>query len=448
MELSRYIGVIEAEPETWLAVSYARGTWIRASDSVRQYLNGNQAVPLTADQRQALHRHGFLVSSRQAELDRVRSRTQYVHFGSYGIRYTMVMTYACNLRCPYCYEEAARPMRVSMSREMGQLVADAIKKEARESNVGNIGLTLYGGEPLLNLPVATSMLGDLWAWAQAEGASVRTNLITNGTLVTPEAIEALGPSLVGAQLTLEGAQPYHDRVRGTARGEPTFERILQSGRTLVDAGVAVRFRIQLNPDSWDGAEQVFQALQGAGLLDQIGIYFFPIMDIQSVCSARGFHCFHRYFPPEVRRHLWDLALQYGVDCFPLPKPLWQAPFCSFVNRHATIVDPLGNMYKCVSMVGNEDAAIGSVAKKLGPLDRQRALKNEMILVNRFGYDFPECVECECLPSCDGGCGYLGMDDTGRWGSSCDMHKDLLRERAVYRYRLLKKQGKEDAVPLI
>ncbi|MBI5481540.1 MAG: hypothetical protein HY906_21970, partial [Deltaproteobacteria bacterium] len=61
---------------------------------------------------------------------------------------------------------------------------------------------------------------------------------------------------------------------------------------------------------------------------------------------------------------------------------------------------------------------------------------------------PACVECESLPACDGGCGYLGRDEAGRWNPNCDMHQDLLREWISYRYRLLRQRGEEGQIPCV
>jgi uncharacterized protein len=448
VELSRYTSLVEVDPDTWIAFNHTHGTWIRPTGNVLRYLRGDAAILLSRLQRHVLHEKGFCVVSRQAELDLVRSLIQQVHFCHYGLRYTLVMTYACNLRCPYCYEEGARPERRSMSPEMGRLVVEAIKRESRASGIKDIGLTLYGGEPLLNLRVASSMLKEICSWADSEGASVRTSLISNGVLVSKAAIKALGPSLETAQLTLEGAPAHHDRVRVGPRGAPTFARILAAARLLLDHGVAVSFRVQLSPQSVDGAEGVLQALADARLLDQVGLYFFPIMDIQKVCSARGLQCYKGYFSPEIRRRLFDLALRYDVDCFPMPAPVWARPYCSFINLHAWLVDPRGRKYKCVSLVGEESWVTGSVTGEPSPLERQRWLAREMVLLNRLGCDFPACVECECLPACDGGCGYFGIDEAGHWNPTCEMHKELLREWIAYRYRRLRQRGAEGEVPCV
>jgi uncharacterized protein len=448
MELSRYTSLVEVDPGTWIAFNHTRGTWIRPSGDVLRYLRGDTAIPMSRLQRHLLHEKGFCVASRQGELDMVRSKLQYVHFGGYGLRYTLVMTYACNLRCPYCYEEGARPERRSMSPEMGRLVVETIKRESRESGIKDIGLTLYGGEPLLNLRVASSMLKDICGWADSEGARVRTALITNGVLVTKAAIKALGPSLDTAQLTLEGAPEHHDRVRVGPRGAPTFARILAAAQLLLDHGIMVSFRIQLSPRSLEGAEEVLQALADARLLNKVGLHFFPILDIQNVCSDRGIQCFKSYFSPEIRRRLFDLALHFGVDCFPMPAPVWVRPYCSFINLHAWLVDPHGHKYKCVALVGDERWVAGTVTGEATPLERQRWLTREMMLLNRFGCDVPGCVECECLPACDSGCGYLGRDEAGQWNPHCEMHKSLMREWITYRYHRLRQRGEEDQIPCI
>ena len=53
---------------------------------------------------------------------------------------------------------------------------------------------LFGGEPLLNLPVAYYLAERLWAATQARGVTMQINVITNGLLLTPEVVDRLGPA--------------------------------------------------------------------------------------------------------------------------------------------------------------------------------------------------------------------------------------------------------------
>ena len=54
-------------------------------------------------------------------------------------------------------------------------------------------LTLFGGEPLLNLPVAYDLTERLWHASQALGVRVMmVNAITNGLLLTPAVADPSG----------------------------------------------------------------------------------------------------------------------------------------------------------------------------------------------------------------------------------------------------------------
>ncbi len=55
---------------------------------------------------------------------------------------------------------------------------DAVRPE-------NFVLTLFGGEPLLNLPVAYYLAEQCHALCEARGVEQRISVITNGLLLTP-----------------------------------------------------------------------------------------------------------------------------------------------------------------------------------------------------------------------------------------------------------------------
>jgi uncharacterized protein len=444
------MSIVEALPDTWLAYSYTRGSLVRLSPPTRRFLAGEPGAAVGPGCRARLARLGFLVPSRAEELDLVRQRLFDAHYGTGTVVCSLVLTYACNLRCPYCYESPLGRAG-TMTPAVALRAVEMLKRQALASGATTVGLTLYGGEPLVNLKAAQAAITALEGWCREQRIAFAVNLITNGTLLTPEVIRSLQPALQQVQLTFEGSPAHHDRVRIGPDGRGTFDRICQAAEDALAAGVRVSLRIQLAPDGWAGAEECVAALDRRGLLQRpdVSLYFFPILDLERVCTAKESPCFRQFFSADMLDELFRIGLQHGANLFDLPKPVWERPYCSFVNQYATLVDPLGRCYKCVSAVGRPDAVTGSVLEAPEPLEASRQRANELAMLDRPGHDFERCRECECLPSCDGGCAYRALTVEGQWRvPSCEIHRELVRPEIAYYYRALVKAGRQDEVPLI
>ena len=94
-------------------------------------------------------------------------------------------------------------------------------------------LTLFGGEPLLNLPVAYYLAERLWHASQARGVRMQINVITNGLLLTPEVVDRLAPfGLNAVKVTLDGDRDTHNRMRPLRGGQGTFDKIIHNVRQV------------------------------------------------------------------------------------------------------------------------------------------------------------------------------------------------------------------------
>ncbi len=143
----------------------------------------------------------------------------------------VALTYRCNLRCSFCYAGCnctANP--AGADREMsGADVRRVLKTIALEAQVPSVSFT--GGEAALRpeLPEFVRF---------AKGLGMYVNLVTNGTLVTPDlAARLAGAGLDSAQVSLEGtAAAAHDAA---TRVPGSFGRTLAGVRNFRAAGVRV-----------------------------------------------------------------------------------------------------------------------------------------------------------------------------------------------------------------
>ena len=155
---------------------------------------------LTAEERETLSTladHGFIVPDRATERVNIDKYFHEVRESQDQLRVTVLTTLQCNFACDYCiqgdhgdYNKTA----AKMSMEIAARVADWTESRLDAIKPESFVLTLFGGEPLLNLPVAYYLSERLWHASQARGVRMLINVITNGLLLTPEVVDRLTPS--------------------------------------------------------------------------------------------------------------------------------------------------------------------------------------------------------------------------------------------------------------
>lgn len=90
------------------------------------------------------------------------------------VHYVLSLTHACNLKCPFCFLEKT-PARLAMRTDDWLAVLDQLPPYAR--------VILFGGEPML-FPGFAEVL-------RAAASRYAVSIVTNGTLLTPAAVEML-----------------------------------------------------------------------------------------------------------------------------------------------------------------------------------------------------------------------------------------------------------------
>jgi radical SAM protein with 4Fe4S-binding SPASM domain len=146
------------------------------------------------------------------------------------------VTERCNLRCAHCYQEGYRGEELGFPGLLDILaqflhLLDALRAAGNPAIRGHI--TVTGGEPF----VRRDLLDLLEAFAAHHGR-FSFAVLTNGTLIDASMARRLSELGVGfVQVSVEGAQATHDRIRGAgdyARTVAAIEHLVGAGiRTLI-----------------------------------------------------------------------------------------------------------------------------------------------------------------------------------------------------------------------
>lgn len=146
----------------------------------------------------------------------------------------VAVTWKCNIKCRFCYASCTCTSAENTETDLKGLSTDKVKRILNiiryDAEVPSVSFT--GGEPVLR-----SDLTELIHYA-TNALNMRVNLITNGTLITPERAQDFKKAgLASAQVSIESPDPeVHDSIVGVRNAHKAS---LNGLKALKDEGIIV-----------------------------------------------------------------------------------------------------------------------------------------------------------------------------------------------------------------
>lgn len=259
------------------------------------------------------------------------------------MRVTLVLTHDCNLACSYCYtgEKFARSMADRVGWEALHL---GFRGAVRE---GQLNVSFFGGEPLLEFPKMVRFTRLAWAWARRQRVPLEFQVTTNATILTPRILEFFRHYPYRVAFSVDGLEGAHDRHRSFSNGKPSSTPVWRNLEKAVRRLPRASIHMVLNPDTLDGLEAAVKRLAELGYRE---ITLLPNMDTLWSSESRawvrdvyaGLASYMASFPAEsplVVSPIYDMGLE---------SPRLKS--CGF-GTDDLAVSPTGALYPCARLVG-------------------------------------------------------------------------------------------------
>jgi uncharacterized protein len=401
MELSRYVKMYPSTELQGPVLVYStlRGSKLTVSSTLAQAIHSGT---VTGQDAHTLQRLGILVQDAAAE--REQMRTIFELSNEYGRRFTALVTLNldCNLACGYCYEDHFRGKNY-----MSEATADLLVQTLRQSPIAagkDIRIDFYGGEALLSVPLIRRISQPLLEEAARRGSCYSFSLVTNGTLLTGNAVKELLPlGLAGARVTLDGPPDVHDRQRPFASGRGSFAAIVANLKEVCDL-IPIQLGGNFCQDNYHRFPELLDLLIREGLTPEKlnMVMFSPVTPTAGEAGlsdfAMGCACNSEPWLLDATLFLRGEILRRGFDT---PKP--KLAGCTIEFQNELVVGFDGALFKCPAFMGWEDMRIGTLAEGVGSYSVSHDLG---------AWQNDECLDCPYLPLCFGGCRFLRRIATG------------------------------------
>lgn len=341
-----------------------------------------------------LRRIGFLVPQDEDEAATAEAlRKMLVARRDGGLSVTVVPSLGCNFSCNYCYNGLHPVEGGDTAKSFRAAFAHA---EANLAEGTSLSVTWYGGEPLLFQKKLPEWGGAFVELAKQRGCRFRSDILTNGSAITPATTELLlAAGITRAQVSIDWPAGATNRKSKFATAEASLARVLKNINFL-SSDIKVTLRINTAPGFLATFPELIEQIKRM-VTRKVGLYCHRLyesneasLNNQSAAQLRYDNA-ASYAEDFMRAKAIIRAFGYPYEYVPEQVPIGQ---CIAQSDDDIIFNDEGAMRKCPREIHGEGAEVyGDGTKNTQAHFYQ----------NAQAADDLDCSRCAYLPVCHGGC---------------------------------------------
>ncbi len=348
---------------------------------------------------QVMIKYGYVVDSEMDELARFKLERLNMSVRNNVLNLTIAPTMACNMRCPYCYED--KNGKVMTEETKGELIRFVEARLVADAGIRTLSVNWYGGEPLLQKRIIYDLSEEFIQISQKYKVNYDASIITNGVLLDRETAKKLHDecSVNRVQITIDGMPEIHNKRRIFANGGGSFDIIInniQQCRDFFD--IYVRMNVDRFNEQ-DVKNFLKFSVEELKWDDNPQIYIAPVDNYTERCTHSSTACFAHSEFAQIANNFQQMNYKINRDrvkneFFPHRSVI----HCGAEQQNTYVIDPEGNYYNCWMLIGDAERRSGHISEPFAVTTKYYEWLNSEIP--------HKCEACEYLPMCAAGCGYF------------------------------------------
>ncbi len=303
----------------------------------------------------------------------------------------------CNYACKYCQIEqniGPEQQQYNMSIEVAAKALELFESNTRPDVKKTI--TLTGGEPLLNIKTIKYLIE-----SAKRIQNVRVIVFTNGSLVTEELADYFARENVLMLVSLDGSKDINDSVRIRKGGQGTYDVSLRGYELLKRAGCKVGISAVVGGHNKGKIDEVSDLFLRIGA-SSIGLNYGHYLLNKPNPLALPMKMFAELITGVYRKMREKNVFVENVSRFVTPfcQEKLRLNECQAQGRGLT-VDSRGKVGPCKSLLVSD-----IMSKRIEDISRN--LSDDTMFqqfAERSPFSLEECVDCNVIGICGGGCTY-------------------------------------------
>lgn len=423
--------VDEEQKQYMLIHGYTGAIDIISAELLSQIQSPSTLLDIQPATLEAFLKRGYITTKTKEEEHAYVAHIASVLYKRESMRYTdftWVVTYNCNFRCPYCFEEKKTKdssQTIVFTKEMVDTAYHAMALIQPNQKLRRKIITLYGGEPLL------AENKEIVEYIVNKGAEYGHKFVavTNGYDLDSFLDLLTTDKIFRIQITVDGPKHIHDQRRIHYKACNTFEKVITNIQLALNKGIEVSIRMNTdhhNINDFLELKKYFEQLQYFNY-PTFQLYSAPLNDNKSInisdYNKLDFLSAKAYIETHKQQGTISSCMDYGImdailKSIKTKKPLaLKAAFCSS-QISGYVLDPLGDIYPCWEIIGQKRFLIGKYSNKKVEWD------NASLQQWRFNVCHNTvCSRCPFALLCGGGCPYHTIEKNN---IHCDFYKRIFK----------------------
>ena len=391
---SRYVVEVSDRPGCYLLYNTANGAFVELEEEAFDSWSQDTC---SGELESTLAQLGFLTNlSPEEELDRQRRLFDAERSDTKCLALSLIPTYVCNFRCPYCYEKGHNDAKGKMDGRIMDAIMSFVQFKYEQDAFERLEVQWYGGDPSLALDEVAALSEKLIAWADEHGVGYDAMMLTNANVIGEAEAQLIADCRVSSVfLTIDGPEEIHNKRRVAANGSNSYERTIEAARLFASHGISLMANMntdKVNIVHYNDLREKLFAEEGimltTGKLNDYGHFFgeapfckpeFDLFTHEDYFRAQFDEFAKREHQPSELREMW--------------RPIRR--FCNGQSNNYFNIDLLGDVYACDGWVGDKSYV------KFNLFDDESTWKLHEITFDATRN--AKCQECELLPVCQGNC---------------------------------------------
>ncbi len=319
-----------------------------------------------------------------------------------SIMYLNISTF-CNLACKYCFIESSPTSKncyQKMNFETAKIAVDKFIAELEKNKVLESQLIIYGGEPLTNFDLVKKIV----KYTKGKKNDLVITIITNGTLLRDNEIKFLKENHVGIGISLDGPKWINDKNRVFKVGnDSVYDNAIKGIELLNKYNCNYCVSATATKDVIEHEEEIFEWIKSL----KIKNIFWNLYHYSDFKTEKEWAEFYNKMSKFILNMYFKLD-SIGVDEERVKEQLklfldkkFKLHNCGAVGLNQITVQPNGDVCICQGDSRSSDAVIGNIVT-----DNIKDIlnnKNNKKWLEMYTIDRKECMECEAISVCGGGC---------------------------------------------